>query len=401
MMSPTAMKVCFPDDALRDLQRRLQHVRWPDQPPDPDWHHGASLAYMRELTDYWRDVYDWRAREAALNRFRHFTVPIDGIDLHFIHEPGVGPAPAPLLLSHGWPGSIIEFKYLIPMLTDPVRFGGRADDAFTVVAPSLPGYGLSCKPGQPRFCVAQIAATFATLMSDVLGYPRFAAHGGDWGAHITARLGLSHASRLAGIHLTMLVLSRHEDAQQISEEERLYHEQVANWNREESGYAAIQSTRPQTLAYGLNDSPVGLAAWIIEKFRAWSDCGGDIERRFSKDTLLDNVMLYWLTGSINSSFWPYRARRHDGATIPRGKRIRVPTGYVQFPVGAIPVPRALAERTYDDLRRWTTLPAGGHFPALEEPEALAAEIRKFFRPLRAGAAPAAQIETRFGEGRDI
>jgi pimeloyl-ACP methyl ester carboxylesterase len=337
---------------------------------------------MKELVDYWRTRYDWRAHEARLNRLRHFAVDVDGIDLHFIHEPGVGPAPMPLLLSHGWPGSIVEFERILPMLTDPARFGGDPADAFTVVAPSLPGYGFSFRPNQPRFAVEEIADTFARLMTDVLGYRRFAAQGGDWGAFITSRLGLEYPERLAGIHLNLLAVRRDPALpDKPNDEEQAYIKQLQHWLREETGYQSIQGTKPQTLAYGLTDSPVGLAAWIVEKFRTWSDCGGDVERSFSKDTLLTNVTLYWVTGAINSSFWPYYARVHRPWPLPDGKRITVPTAYAAFPREILLPPRAWAERSYN-IQRWTVMPSGGHFAALEEPEALAADIRAFFRPLR-------------------
>ena len=370
------------DDVLADLRARLDRVRWPDEVPDAAWRYGTSVDYMRELVEYWRTRYDWRAHEARLNRLRQFTVEIDGIDLHFIHEPGVGPAPMPLLLSHGWPGSIVEFERMLPMLTDPARFGGDPADAFTVVAPSLPGYGFSFRPNQRRFAVEEIADTFARLMTDVLGYRRFAAQGGDWGAFVTSRLGLSYPERVAGNHLNLLAVRRDPALpDKPNAEEQAYIKQLQHWQREETGYQWIQGTKPQTLAFGLTDSPVGLAAWIVEKFRTWSDCGGDVERCFSKDTLLTNVMLYWITGAINSSFWPYYARFHRPWPLPDGTRIAVPTAYAAFPREILLPPRAWAERSYN-IQRWTTMPAGGHFAALEQPEALAADIRAFFRPLR-------------------
>jgi microsomal epoxide hydrolase len=337
---------------------------------------------MKDLVAYWRDKYDWRAAEARLNERRQFTAPVAGIDVHFIHEEGVGPRPFPLLLSHGWPGSIAEFQELLPRLTDPARFGGRAEDAFTVVAPSLPGYTFSFRPNQPRFGVTEIADAFATLMTDVLGYRRFAAQGGDWGAFVTSVLGLKYPDRLAGIHVNLLAVKRDVTAPDNPDaEERRYLEQLRSWQREGTGYQWIQGTRPQTLAFGLTDSPVGLAAWIVEKFRAWSDCGGDVERSFSKDVLLTNVMLYWVTGAINSSFWPYYARMHAPWPLPDGQRIEVPTAYAAFPCEILSPPRAWAERSYN-IQRWTTMERGGHFAALEQPDALAEDIRDFFRPLR-------------------
>jgi len=381
-MTPRPFALHVPDDTLDDLRERLRRVRWPDEAPDAGWSHGTGLAYMKALVAYWRDRYDWRVHEARLNRWRQFTVPIGGIDLHFVHEPGVGPAPLPLLLSHGWPGSIVEFERIIPMLTDPARFGGDPADAFTVVAPSLPGYALSFRPGQPRFGVVEMADLLAALMTEVLGYRRFAAQGGDWGAFITSYLGAAYPDRLAGIHVNLLAVRRDQTPPAApTEEEKAYLAELAHWSREETGYLQIQGTKPQTLAYGLTDSPVGLAAWIVEKFRTWSDCGGEVERRFSKDVLLTNVMLYWVTGAIGSSFWPYYARAHSSWPISERRPVTVPTAYASFPQEILHPPRSWAERVYN-IRRWTAMPAGGHFAAHEEPEALAADVRAFFRQLR-------------------
>jgi len=375
-------KITVPDETLKDLRDRLARVRWPDEIPGAGWRHGTDLAYMKELVAYWRERYDWRRHEAQLNAFRQFTAPVAGIDLHFIHEPGVGPRPLPLLLSHGWPGSVWEFHKILPLLTDPGRFGGDPADAFTIVAPSLPGYGFSFRPDQPRFGVLEIADAFATLMTEVLGYERFGAQGGDWGAFVTARLGYAYPERLAGIHLNLLTLRRDiKPPANPTAEETQYLKDLGHWLREEAGYQWIQGTKPQTLAYGLTDSPVGLAAWIVEKFRTWSDCGGDVERRFTKDELLTNVMLYWVTGAIGSSFWPYYARYHDDWPIPDGARVAVPMGHAAFPREIVRPPRAWAERVFD-VRRWTAMPAGGHFAALEEPQALAGDLRAFFRGLR-------------------
>jgi pimeloyl-ACP methyl ester carboxylesterase len=369
-MTPLPFALNVSDAVLTDLRARLERVRWPDEAPGAGWQHGTSLAYMKELVAYWRDRYDWRAHEARLNRLKQFTAPVGGIDIHFIHEPGVGPAPMPLLLSHGWPGSIVEFERILPMLTDPARFGCDPADAFTVIAPSLPGYTFSFQPGQPRFGVVEIADLFASLMTDVLGYGRFGAQGGDWGAFVSSCLGAAYPERVAGIHVNLLAVRRDQSPPAApTDEEKKYLEQLALWLREETGYMQIQGTKPQTLAYGLTDSPVGLAAWIVEKFR------------FSKDVLLTNVMLYWVTGAIGSSFWPYYARQHSSWPISEKRPVTVPTAYASFPREILHPPRAWAERVYN-IRRWTTMPAGGHFAALEEPEALAADVRAFFRPLR-------------------
>jgi microsomal epoxide hydrolase len=383
-MPPQSFTLHVPDEAIADLRRRLAATRLPDQAPGPPWAYGTDVAYMRDLVDYWRNRFDWRAQEARLNAFPQWRVPLCGIDLHFLHVRGTGPAPLPLLLSHGWPGSVFEFLELIPRLADPARFGDDPADAFTVVAPSLPGYGLSFAPGQTRFSVEAIADCLAELMAEVLGYRRFAAQGGDWGSFIATRLGYAHAERVLGIHLNLLPVRR--DPRMVADPtpaERRYLDELAHWLKEETGYQWIQGTRPQTLAFALTDSPTGLAAWIIEKFRAWSDCGGDIESVFSKDQLLANIALYWFTGAIGSSFWPYYARLHGPWPIPDGAVVAVPTGYCEFPREILRPPRSLAERSFGDIRRWSVMARGGHFAAMEQPDALAAEIRAFFRPLRA------------------
>ncbi|MGH8674874.1 MAG: epoxide hydrolase family protein [Burkholderiales bacterium] len=381
--SPKPFRFRVPEEAIADLRARLERVRWPDEPPLEPWSTGTSVSYMQDLVRYWRSGFDWRSWEAKLNAFRQFTCPVDGIELHFIHEQGKGPDPMPLLVSHGWPGSVFEFHKLIPMLTDPARFGDAAADSFTVVAPSLPGYTLSFAPGQKRYSVEAIAACFAALMSDVLGYQRFGAQGGDWGGFIASVLGHRHAARMIGIHLNLLAVRR--DPKMIakpSAEEKAFLAELSQWLKEETGYQAIQGTKPQTLAFGLSDSPAGLAAWIIEKFRSWSDCGGIPENAVSRDELLANISLYWFTGAIGSSFWPYYARLHGPWPIPEGETVGVPTGYAAFPKEIVRPPRSVAEKTYTDIRRWSVLDKGGHFAALEQPELLAREIREFFRPLR-------------------
>jgi microsomal epoxide hydrolase len=380
--APRPFAVQVPDGVLADLRERLARTRWPDEPPGAGWRYGTDLGYLHRLCEHWRTRYDWRIHEARLNAFRQFTVPLSGIDLHFIHEPGTGSDPMPLLLSHGWPGSVWEFHQLIPRLTDPARFGGDPADAFTVVAPSLPGYSFSFRPGQPRFGVPEIAATFAALMTDVLGYARFGAQGGDWGSFVSARIAADHPGRLAGIHLNMMPLRRDvpRDRPAGSAEEAAYLAELDGFLREETGYQWIQGTRPQTLAYGLTDSPAGLAGWIVEKLQRWTDCGGDVEKSLSRDDILTNVTIYWFTGSINASFWPYYDRLHRGWPLP-ASRIDVPTGYAEFPREILHPPRAWAERAFD-IRRWTRMPRGGHFAALETPDLLAEEIRAFFRPLR-------------------
>jgi microsomal epoxide hydrolase len=381
---PAPFQLHVPEAVLEDLQTRLRLTRWPDEPEGAPWASGTSLAYLRGLTAYWQGPFDWRAQEASLNRLRQFTVAVAGIDLHFIHEPGVGPAPMPLLLCHGWPGSVLEFLEIIPMLTDPGRHGGDPADAFTIVAPSLPGYTLSYRPGQARFGAEEIATTLHALMHDVLGHDRFGVQGGDWGSLVATLLGLHWPGEIIGLHLNMLSLRRDPEARaDPSDEERAFHDTARRWIREEGGYQSIQATKPQTLAYALTDSPVGLAAWIVEKFRTWTDCDGDPENAVSRDRMLANVMLYWTSGAIGSSFWPYYARLHTPWPLAAGSHVDVPVGYAEFPAELVRPPRSLAARTYADIRQWTRMPRGGHFAALEQPAALAEDIRTLFRPLRA------------------
>jgi microsomal epoxide hydrolase len=381
---PTPFTLHVPDADIGGLRQRLARTRFPDQAPGAPWAYGADVGYLRELVEYWHTSFDWRAEEARLNALPQYRVDLHGISLHFLHVPGKGPNPCPLLLSHGWPGSVLEFLDIIPRLTDPARFGGDPADAFTVIAPSLPGYPLSFTPGQARFGLEAIADCFAGLMTGVLGYRRFAAQGGDWGAFVTTRLGFAHAANVLGIHINLLPVRR--DPAMLanpSAEERRYLDQLSHWLKEETGYQWIQGTKPQTLAFGLTDSPAGLAAWIVEKFRTWSDCGGDVERVFSKDRLLGNIALYWFTGAIGASFWPYYARMHGPWPIPDGATVDVPMGYCEFPHEILSPPRSLAARMFTDIRRWSPMPQGGHFAAMEQPDALAAELRAFFRPLRA------------------
>jgi pimeloyl-ACP methyl ester carboxylesterase len=389
--------VAVPQATLEDLAERLARTRWPGELGGPGWGDGTSPAYLRELVGWWQSGFDWRAQEAALNRFAHYRATVDGVGLHFVHERGTGPAPLPLVLTHGWPSSFYELLPLVPLLTDPASHGGDAADAFDVVVPSLPGYGFS-DPLQGRGSANRVPGLWATLMTEVLGYERFGAHGGDIGAMVANRLALEHPERLIGIHVTRTAEPYvGPGAAPLTPAEQALLAARARWHEAEGGYAHLQRTRPQTLAYGLADSPVGLAAWILEKWWAWSDCDGDVERRFTKDQLLTTVMLYWVTGTIGSSFrfhqewalgaaslpeaWADRAEVPAGVVRPlgQGERIRVPAAVALFDY---PCPREWAERAYGDLRRFTDMARGGHFSAMEEPELLAEDLRGFFRALR-------------------
>src|ERR1700712_830020 len=325
---PAPFALHIPDADLADLRERIARTRFPDSAPGEAWAYGTDVAYLRELVEYWRTQFDWRAEEAALNAFPQFRIALEDVDLHYLHVPGVGPDPMPLLLLHGWPGSVFEFLEIIPRLTDPARFGGDARDAFTIVAPSLPGYGLSFRAGQKRFGVPEMADCVATLMADVLGYKKFAAQGGDWGAAVTSRLGYAYAARMIGIHVNLMMAAGRDPADfpNPTEEEQSYLAELNRWLREETGYQWIQGTKPQTLAFALTDSPAGLAAWIVEKFRGWSDCGGDLESARGRDEFLPNLSLYGFPGAFGSSFCPYYARLHGPWPIPDGATVDVPTG---------------------------------------------------------------------------
>ena len=385
--------IAVPDAVLDELRNRINRTRWPDGIAASGWGEGTDPAYLRALLASWAE-FDWRAQERALARFAHFRAMIDGTWTHFIHERGHGPDPLPIVLTHGWPSSFTEHLPLIPLLTDPVAHGGRADDAFDVVVTSLPGYGFSTRPAGPGLTSSGIADLWHSLMRDGLGYARFGAHGSDIGAGVTSRLGWRHPESVVGIHMSAISFA--DPPPPWSPAEREYLTAVADWDAAEGAYSEVQSTKPATLAAALNDSPAGLAAWIVEKFRAWSDCGGDVEARFSRDHLLTNLTIYWATQTIGSSIRLYYEHRHHGGPMPPGTRIQVPAGFAMFANEFAPAgrpPRELAERTYQ-VARWSELPRGGHFPALEEPDTLAAEIRAFFRPLRGNNGKPASLSPR-------
>lgn len=385
-MTTTAVRpfqIDVPQAVLDDLNDRLDRTRFPGEVADSDWQYGTNLAYLKELVAYWRNEYDWRTAEAKLNELPQFMANVNGEELHFVHVRGKGPNPMPLLFSHGWPGSFWEVSKIIGPLTDPAAHGGDPADAFDVIAPSLPGYGFSPDPGHAGISPAVIADLFASLMTDVLGYRRFAAQGGDWGAVITGRLGYAHADKLIGIHMNMMGVRPFtgEGTPPLSDAEKAFLAEAERWRQGETGYQWIQGTKPQTLAYGLTDSPAGLAAWITEKFRSWSDCDGDVERRFSKDDLLTNITIYWVTGCIGSSIRLYLEARRNPWGLRAGETITVPTGYARFAVEITRPPREWVERAVN-LHRFTDFPTGGHFAAVEEPDAIVTELREMFRPLR-------------------
>ena len=368
---------------LADLHERLARTRFPDEIPESGWTYGSNLAYMKELVAYWRRQYNWRDEEARLNAFRQFKARVGDLDIHFIHANGVGPKPMPLVITHGWPGSVAEFSKIIGPLTDPGRYGGDPADAFEVIAPSMPGYGFSDHARAPGMDAEKIAALWAELMRG-LGHTRFGAQGGDWGSMVSTYLGANHADVVCGIHLNMVIAFPPDPANPVdglTQDELIDIMPMQTFLQEETGYQRIQGTKPQTLGYGLNDSPAGLAAWIVEKFRTWSDCDGDVERRFTRDELLTNIMLYWVPETATSSARLYYEMLHAGKFPPQGFRVDVPTGCAIFPHEILRPPRRWVERLYN-VQHWTRFQSGGHFAAMEEPEALVADIRAFFRTLR-------------------
>ena len=374
-------RIAVPDRVLDDLQRRLDNTRFPSQIDNTGWDYGTDLAYMRELVDYWRHNYDWRAHERRLNQLPQFKTTIDGLEIHFVHQRSRVAGAKPLVLIHGWPGSVMEFTKIMGPLTDPAKFGATEQDAFHVVALSLPGFGFSGKPATRGYSPRKIAEVIAKLMTR-LGYERYGAQGGDWGGVIVRQLGLLDRSRLIGLHSNMCVapsLQGPTANEGVSPEELKRIDAVRERMLTEVGYQQIQSTKPMSLGYGLNDSPAGLAAWMVEKFRAWSDSKGNIESRFSKDELLTNIMIYWVTESGPSSARIYFENRVDPGAQGR---VEVPFGCARFPGEVFAnVPRKAVEAAYNVVQ-YTEMPSGGHFAALEEPELLAADVRKLFRNLK-------------------
>ena len=383
-MEVRPFEIAVDQSVLDDLQVRLTHTRWPDEIPGAEWDYGSNLDYIKELVEYWRTDFDWRAQEKKLNAFHHFKSEVEGLDIHFIHERGTGPNPIPLVITHGWPSTFFEMTKIIPLLADPGSHGADPADSFDVVAPSLPGFGFSQATSERGMQVQKVADLWAKLMTENLGYPKFAAQGGDIGAGVTSRLGYAHHDKLYGVHLTSVTRPTPylgPGARSLTEEETAHMAQRDQWFQDEGGYNHIQGTKPQTLSYGLNDSPAGLAAWIVEKYRTWSDCHGDVESSYTKDELLTTVTIYWVTGTIGSSVRMYKENQSHLWTMEPDEIVPAPAGMALFPQEIARPPREWAERSYD-VRRWQEMPRGGHFAALEEPELLAHEVREFFRPLR-------------------
>jgi epoxide hydrolase len=359
------------DDTLADLRRRLGRTRGGGQIDDVGWEYGIPLDYVSELVDYWRDVYDWRAEEARLNELPHFRTHIDGQAIHFIHARSPHADAFPLLLMHGWPGSVVEFLDVIPLLTH------TDSDPFHVVVPSLPGYGFSGPTRSRGWDVTRIARAFIELMRR-LGYPHYGAQGGDWGAQIATRMGALDPEHCTALHLNMPIATRPDEPVDLNAQEQADLAAMAQFQREESGYALEQGTKPQTLGVALGDSPTGLLAWIVEKFRTWSDCDGHPENVFTRDQLLTNVMLYWVTDTVTSSLRLYREHMHSREAP---QFVAVPTGVARYPKEILRYPRAWVERAYN-VTYWAEMPRGGHFAAMEQPELFAGDVGTFFRIVR-------------------
>ncbi len=383
LMPITPFAIPFSQAAVDDLRDRLARTRWPDEIPGAAWEYGFDLESLQKICEYWRKGFDWKAQIARMAQFEHFRFTVQDTGVHFIHARGNGPAPLPLVLTHGWPGSFLEMLRILPLLTDPAAHGADPADSFDVIVPSLPGFGYSDRPDRPGMNVFRIADLWAALMAE-LGYTRFAAQGGDFGAGVSTALGLRHPDRLLGIHLNYIpgsyrpYLAPGAPLQPVEEE---FLKDAARWYDEQGAYAHLQRTQPQTASYGLNDSPAGLAAWILEKFLKWSDSDGELERRFTIDELLANVTLYWMTQTIHSSFRLYFEGRKAPLQFAEGEFVGVPCAIARFPKEEPFPPRAWIERGYN-IQQWTDMPSGGHFAAAEEPALLAQDIRQFFRRFR-------------------
>jgi len=377
MSEITPFTINTPEEQLTDLRNRINNTRWAEEECVNDWSQGIPLTYVREIADYWANQYDWRKSEQHLNTFDHFKTNIDDLDIHFIHQKSPHPDAYPLIITHGWPGSIVEFHKVIQPLVDPTKHGGKAEDAFHVVCPSLPGYGFSGKPSQSGWGVEKIAETWDQLMVR-LGYENYGAQGGDWGAAVTTQIG-RNMGHCDAIHINMPIgRPTPESLQDPTDEEKSALEGLTYYQEWDSGYSKQQSTRPQTLGYGLVDSPVGQMAWIIEKFWSWMDCDGHPENTLTRDELLDNVMLYWLTASGASSarlYW------ESFGSFGGGDKVELPTGVASFPKEIIRSPRRWCEESYN-ITHWTTMPKGGHFGAFEQPELFINDLRIFFKTIR-------------------
>ena len=373
-------KIKISDEELEDLNKRLVATRWPEKETVKDWSQGVPLSYIKEICDYWINEYDWRSREEYYNTFTQFITDVDGIDIHFIHIKSPHKEAKPLIISHGWPGSIVEFHKIINPLIDPVSHGGKAEDAFHIVCPTLPGYGFSGKPSQPGTGVERIAELWDLLMNKI-GYSEYFAQGGDWGSAITIAIGKQNRGSCKGLHVNMPFAPPTKEAlENPSERDKMAFEGLNYYQEWGSGYSKQQSTRPQTLGYGLADSPIGQASWIIEKFYEWTDCNGHPENILNKEELLDNIMFYWLTKSASSSARLYWESFGSFGGDPEEK-LEIPIGCSIFPKEISRTPKSWAEQIYSNIVYWNELEKGGHFAAFEQPEIFVNEIRNCFKKI--------------------
>jgi len=379
MIKPFKVKIS--EENLQNIYSKVKSYQWHEMPDDGGWEYGTNLGYMKDFCEYWTTEFNWKKTEEKINKFNNFKTNIDDVDIHFIHEKGSGSNPKPLLLSHGWPGSIVEFLHIIDKLAHPEKFGGNKEDSFDVVVPSLPGFGFSGRPSKP-IGPRKMASIFNLLMTSVLGYKKYIAQGGDFGGTIATWLAYDFPKNLLGIHINILI-TRHPDGPQ-NKEEKEWQERFKKEQRIEDGYRTQQATKPQTLSYAMMDSPVGVAAWIIEKMRGWSDIkNDDIESVYSKETLLSNIMVYLVTKTFNTASWIYYGRREEGGRfLPKEHLpLKTPTAAALFPKEYLEwAPRSYVERIYN-IKRWTQMPKGGHFAALEQPDLLVNDIRDFVKSL--------------------
>ena len=400
-MNIQPMQINVSQDVLDDLRDRLKRIRWPNEMPGSGWDYGTNLGYMKDLVEYWLNEYDWRAEERRLNQFSHYKADVGGLGIHFVHEAGKGPDPMPLFVMHGYPWSILTLYRIIPMLTDPASYGGDPVDAFSVIAPSLCGFGLSDPPQEQGFNIRRHADKYHELMVEGLGYKRYGVQGGDWGGIISWPLGYHYPDELIGIHINYMGIRMRDEVPPEERDPDIIRgvglqgapvkpqdpDQLRFWKAAEhywmyeGGYAHINMTRPQSLAYAMTDSPVGLAAWFIEKFRAWSDWDDDFETLFSKDDLITNVMLYWVPNTFCSAIRIYYESHHHPWKANPGDKVKVPTGVAAFPKDIVPIIKSQAEK-YFNVVRFSEFPRGGHFAIHEKAEVMARDIREFFRPLR-------------------
>ena len=378
MNNQKAFEIPYLEEGIELLNKKLDLVTWPDEPHDFGWKYGANLRYMKNLSDYWRNQFDWKSVVERLNKYNHFKSIVNDTETHYMIIEGECSNPKPLVLLHGWPGSFFEFIDLIPFLTNPEKYDSKKKQSYTLIIPSLPGYGFSFTPSKKRYGVEEISELIHLLVTENLGFKNYFLQGGDWGSFISSRISHFYPKSILGLHLNFLAIRRDFKREKAKNpEEEIFAEELKYFLKEETGYQWIQGTKPQTLGYALSDSPIGLAAWLVEKFYTWTDCKGDLDSYLGRDKILSNIMIYLCSGAITSSFWPYYSRMHT-PTWPVPGPVEVPVGYIQFPNEIIRPPVSVAETMYKNIVRWDKAEVGGHFAALEQPKLLSESILNFF-----------------------